>query len=262
MKAVIFNIQKFSIHDGPGIRTTVFFKGCHLKCKWCCNPESQSSVCNVDKEGALYGREYEVEEVVAEILKDKAFYDMSGGGATLSGGEVLLQADFARKLAERLHEEKVSVAIETSLAVPQEIREKMVDIVDYWIVDLKMHDEGKHLLWTGKGNDLVKTNLRNLIDRGSDVVVRIPVIPGFNDSLKDAGDFGMTLRGLGVSRVELLPFHQFGERKYDLLGMDYSMKGVPSLRSDDLGEYARIISDCGNVNRTGIQTGIDVLIGG
>lgn len=292
MKGMIFNIQKFSIHDGPGIRTTIFFKGCNLRCKWCANPESQcgSSQLTWDSQkcigcgrcadacpaharifnrnsaypitdtkkctlclkcseicpaGAIKteGTEYTEEEIIAEVLKDKAFYDTSGGGVTLSGGEIFLQKEFAVQLCRRLHQEGVSVAIETAAHVPAEVFSDFIKNVDFIFVDLKHYCREKHQQGTGVGNEQIIENIRMLPHTGLPFIVRIPVIPGFNDSLNDAHGFGRLLKELGIHQVQLLPFHQMGELKYTKLGKDYDFQGLPGLHREDLEPYKEVLKN-------------------
>ena len=280
----IFNIQKFSLHDGPGIRTTIFFKGCKLRCSWCANPESQqiNAQLTLDREkctgcgscadlcpsqarvmqdghplvsahactlcgkcmeacpaGAI-GRECSdltVEEVLAEALKDVAFYRQSGGGVTFSGGEPLLQQEFATALARSLHENGVSVAIETAAAVPAERFREFLREVDYVHIDLKHYDSARHRAGTGMGNEQILENICAVRDSGLPHLVRIPVIPGFNDALEDAEGFAKLLVSLGIKAVQLLPFHQMGEKKYSLLGREYAHAGQAQLHREDLEQY-------------------------
>lgn len=280
MKATLFNIQKFCLHDGPGIRSTVFFKGCNLRCKWCANPESQllqpqltldASACRGcgacacactsgarRMEGlpqvdcakcalcgacvqacpagaiALEGREYSLEQVLAEVIKDKAFYDHSGGGVTFSGGEVLLQMEFALELARRLHAEGVHVAAETAACVAPERFARFLDAMDYIFIDLKHHDTLRHREGTGLGNEQVLANIRIARDCGKPFKIRIPVIPGYNDSCADAEAFAHLLADMDIRTVQLLPFHQLGEKKYALLGKDYAYGQTAQLHREDL----------------------------
>ena len=285
MKGHIFNIQKFCLHDGPGIRTTVFFKGCNLRCKWCANPESQHmglqltldkgkctgcgacvavcpqsarameefpqvkedlcSRCGACVEAcpnrapAVEGRTMTVEQVLAEAEKDKVFYDHSGGGVTFSGGEVLLQLPFAIELSRRLRGKGIHVAAETAGAVPEEVFARFLKEVDYVLMDLKHYDPAAHEAGTGVGNEQILANLRLLKESGLPFLVRIPVIPGFNDSLADGVEFAKILRNFGIYKVQLLPFHRLGCHKYELLGIPYDYARTPSLQSGDLEEYSR-----------------------
>jgi len=292
MKATIFNIQKFSLHDGPGIRTTVFFKGCNLRCGWCCNPEGLlpdiqltfdaekcigcgecvkacavgartviggKSAHNAEKckicgacitaciYGSIssYGTEYTVDELVAELVKDKAFYQNSGGGVTLSGGEFLLQPDFASELCDALHKQNIHVAVETAAAVPTNILRKLMGKIDLWQVDFKHYDNAVHRAATGLGNEQIIENIKEIVKSGYDYLVRIPIVSGFNDTIDDAREFADILTALGVNRTELMPFHQMGERKYALLGMEYTFAHRDGLYKEDLTEYAQVFRDRG-----------------
>lgn len=293
VKGNIFNIQKFSLHDGSGIRTTVFFKGCPLSCKWCSNPESQAlnrqilwddkscnrckkctSVCSIkaigfcdddiSKESKMYinraicvscgecidsceqkalsfdSQDYEVEEVIEICKQDRAFYDESGGGVTISGGEPLVQFDFLMSLVKALKSENISVAIETTgYAEPSKIAE-ISPYIDEFLFDVKHYDSNKHKEYTGVSNERILENLKSLLKRNSNVLVRIPVIPDFNGSTRDAKSFAELFEKIGVNKVQLLPFHQFGEGKYDLVMKDYEMSGVKALYKEDLGLYVEV----------------------
>lgn len=286
MEGYLFNIQKFCLHDGPGIRTTVFFKGCNLRCRWCANPESQRQaaqltlraekctgcgacvpVCPVGarrlEKGKLAvdaqccsvcglcakecpaeaigveGKTMDMEQVLAEVMKDKVFYDRSGGGVTLSGGEVLLQRDFAVELARRLRQENIHVAVETAGAVASEAFSALLQETDYVLMDLKHYDSQAHRAGTGVGNEQILCNLRLLKESGVPFLVRIPVIPGFNDKYADAAAFARLLNELEIKKVQLLPFHRLGCHKYELLGWSYDYADTPSLRSEELERYGR-----------------------
>ncbi|MEA4965966.1 MAG: glycyl-radical enzyme activating protein [Oscillospiraceae bacterium] len=242
MNATLFNIQRFSIHDGPGIRTTVFFKGCNLRCQWCANPESQRMAVQPELgEEALRGRVWTLEEVVAAAARDEAFYRESGGGVTLSGGEPLLQAEFVCALCDALHARGISVAIETAADVPGETFDAVFSRLDCANIDLKHWDEERHRAGTGAGLARILQNLRRALAGSIPVTVRIPVIPGYNGSPEDAAQFGALLRSLGAQAVQILPFHQLGEKKYEQLGRAYAFRGVPQLHEADLEDYAAIL---------------------
>jgi pyruvate formate lyase activating enzyme len=244
----ILNIQKFSINDGPGIRTTVFFKGCPLQCRWCSNPESQNrfaSIADTIEDEAYCGKDYTVEQVMEEVRKDKPFYDQSGGGITLSGGEVLLQMEFARALCNAARAEGIHVAIETTgYAAPSKFLEFM-DYVDLILYDFKHYDRLIHYAKTGVYNDIILENLRRAVAVKKPVIARIPVIPGFNEDLPTARKMAQTLADMGIQEVHLLPFHQFGEKKYQRLGVTYEMAGVKQLHPEDLESYQKAFLDCG-----------------
>lgn len=239
----IFDIQKFSLHDGPGIRTVVFLKGCPMACAWCSNPGSQKLRVVRVADGlhpGTYGpdsRDYALDEVLATCLQDQPFYEESGGGVTLSGGEAMVQHRFASSLLRALREHGIHTAIETTGYASPAIFGRILGEVDLLIIDVKHWDRDEHRRWTGVGNDLPLQNLRTALATEKPVLVRIPVIPGVNASVADAAAFAALLAPMGVGEVQLLPFHQFGERKYELLGWDYAMAGVPALHEEDLGPY-------------------------
>ena len=245
MKARIFNIQRFSLHDGAGIRTNVFFQGCNLRCAWCANPESQA----VAAPGA---KEWGVEELAAELVKDKPFFDKSGGGVTLTGGEPLLQADFVVALCGRLHELGVRVAVETAACVPPDLFRRAVQSLDLFHIDLKHYEEDAHRRGTGAGLKLILENIRFALASGVPTVLRIPVIPGYNDSEADARGFARLMTELGAPEVHLLPFHQMGESKYEKLGMAYAFAGKKQLHEEDLAAFEAIL----------LEAGLKVQIGG
>lgn len=246
--APIFNIQHFSLHDGEGIRTTVFFQGCNLRCRWCANPESQP----MEPLPGETVQAYPVPELLKELLKDKAFYDTSGGGVTLSGGEPLLYPEYVADLCRALHQEGVRVTIETAANVPEHVFSSILSAVDCAYIDLKHFDNGAHIAGTGAGNARILANIALAVRSATETVVRIPVIPGYNDSLEDARAFADTLNPLGVRRVHVLPFHQFGESKYKRLNLPYAYDGVPQRHEEDLEAFAAAMR----------ESGLDVQIGG
>ncbi|MDR0710305.1 MAG: glycyl-radical enzyme activating protein [Spirochaetaceae bacterium] len=283
------NIQKFSLHDGPGIRTVVFFKGCPLSCRWCSNPETRQTTVSVlrdtakcvhclrcaevcpagaIKEGlsinhaactacgtcvrecpqkalSLNGRRYSPEETLRICLQDRPFYEESGGGVTLSGGEVLTQAAFARALLEALKREGIHTALETTGYARPGVFRHLTEAADLLLFDIKHYDRDRHFWGTGVYNDLILGNLRAALAAQKEVLPRLPIIPGFNGAPEDALGFSRLLESLGLKRAQLLPFHQFGEKKYEMLGLPYPMRGVPQLHREDLEEYRRIFTNCG-----------------
>lgn len=239
----LFNIQKFSINDGPGIRTTVFFKGCPLSCRWCSNPESQNrfaAVADAMEDEAYCGRPYTVSEVLQQVRKDRAFYDQSGGGMTLSGGEVLQQADFAMALADAARAEGIHVAAETTGYASSAVFHEFLRHVDLLLFDFKHWNAATHEAQTGVSNVPILANLRDAVAERKAVVARIPVIPGFNAEIEDGRQMALLLAQMGVREVHLLPFHQFGEKKYQQLGADYALAGCRQLHPEDLIEYRQI----------------------
>ena len=250
MTANIFDISKASYVDGPGIRTTVFFKGCNLKCAWCHNPESQSSEteilfyknrctgCGKCKEKCpnslekcdlcgkcvlfcphdareICGREYTVEEVLSEIVKDKEFYENSGGGVTFSGGECMLQIDFLEAILQKCKEEGIHTAVDTAGCVSFDKFERIFDYTDMFLYDVKIVDSEKHKKYVGVPNKLILENLKKLIALGKRIWIRVPVIAGINDTEEEILAIKKLARG--VEKIELLPYHSMGEHKYEAL---------------------------------------------
>ena len=265
MKAKIFEIKRFAVHDGDGIRTTVFFKGCPLKCVWCHNPEGLSaqaelayfvhkcihcgeclSVCatgaHMLEDGkhvfkrvnciacgkcaevclgnalAFYGKEYTVEELLPILLKDKDFYQNSGGGVTLSGGECLLYADFCAELLQRLKKNGIHTAVDTCGMISKSALDKVIPYTDVFLYDLKAFSDDVHQRCTGHGNGQILDNLTYLTERGAAVEIRIPLVPDFNDG--EADKIGHLLSGLNnLTKVRVLPYHDLAGSKYASLGI-------------------------------------------
>jgi pyruvate formate lyase activating enzyme len=292
----VFNIQRYSVHDGAGIRTLVFFKGCPLRCLWCCNPESQKSdpelgfiasrcvgdkACGapclsacpagairlseegrptIDREGCdacgrcaevcgqdalkVVGREMTVDQVVAEVEKDRPFYRRSGGGMTVGGGEPLAQYRFAAGLLEAARNAYVHTALETCGHAPWHHFEEVLRHVDLLQFDLKHMDPGRHRELTGQSNDLILGNLKRVLTVKSprDVIIRIPVVPGCNDSADNVAETAGFVAALGFRQMELVPYHRMGVAKYSQYGMAYPLEGREPLderRLDDLREIVR-----------------------
>lgn len=283
----VFNIQKFSVNDGPGIRTVVFFKGCPLHCRWCANPESQLAkvqlfhdekkcihcmhcidVCDYNaissNNGKIHisplactacgkcipecpgsalsreGYETTVEKVMYEVMQDEVFYEESGGGITLSGGELFMQWEFAVEILLAAKEKNLHTCVETTGFVKEEIFDRVISLVDHVFFDVKHYDSEKHKEGTGVDNTLILHNLAHAIALGKTVLPRIPVIPGYNNTIEDAYGFARVLKDAGAARVQLLPFHQFGENKYGLLDQEYAYSDVPALHREDLEEYRNV----------------------
>ncbi len=232
-KGRIFDIQKYSIHDGPGIRTIVFLKGCALRCRWCCNPEGQSyEIENMVFAGKdkLVGRDVTVREVMAEIKKDMPYYIRSGGGVTLSGGEALLQPAFATALLRACHEVGINTAIETTGFQRFDIIEEYLKHLDYVLMDIKHMNSDKHKAFTSQPNELILENARRIARSGVDLTIRVPVIAGFNDTKEEISAiaaFASTLPD--VRHLHLLPYHRMGEDKYKGLGREYTLSGIPPM---------------------------------
>jgi len=247
VEALIFNIQRYSIHDGGGIRTIVFFKGCPLRCPWCANPESQSFEIEIMKlkslcihcqpclnsvegcpSGALteQGKWMTVEEVLAEVLKDSVFYHTSGGGVTLSGGEVLSQGVFAKALLKQLKLLGIDTAIETTGFGDWEVLEGLADYTDVFLYDLKIIDPKQSKKIIGADSEIILSNLAKLIHKGCRVIPRVPLIPGFTMDEKNITAISVLAQKYGLMEIHLLPFHQYGSSKYESLGRDYALKDL------------------------------------
>ena len=230
IKGRIFNIQRFSIHDGPGIRTIVFFKGCYMRCAWCCNPESQSYDIQKMIEGGkekTVGRDVTVDEIMPEILADLPYYRRSGGGVTLSGGEVLAQADFAAALLRECKAAGLHTAIETAASLPYSEIEKLLPYLDLILMDVKLMNPEKHKEYTGISNERILENARALAECEVELIIRTPVIPGVNDTAEEISAISAFARSLGTVREHhLLPYHRLGSDKYQGLGRNYSMKEI------------------------------------
>ena len=295
----VTNIQKYSIHDGDGIRTTVFFKGCHLRCRWCHNPETQNfekelqvdvpkctgcgrcaAVCpegaiSISAEGkavtdrekcvvcgkcesaclgnyrTVVGRDYTVDELVKICMQDLMFYEQSGGGVTLSGGEVMaMDNDYILKLVKKLHREGVSVTIDTCGQAPYSNYEAILPYVDTWLYDVKVMDEEKHRRYMGMGNALILGNLTKLAAAGARIYIRIPVVKEVNGDAEsmDAIIAFLNDNGITPAQVNLLPYHSTGSHKYGKLGMEYMGEELSAPSDEEMEGFVRQWNDAGYGN--------------
>ena len=221
---IVFDIKRFAIHDGPGIRTTVFLKGCPLDCWWCHNPEGR----HADPESmegpggngipAAVGREMTVAEIMKEIERDVLFYDESGGGVTFSGGEPLLQADLLSALLADCRGRGLHTALDTTGYAAAEIISGIAPLVDLFLYDLKLMDDSEHRTYTGVSNAGILENLRTIVDAGRRVVIRFPLIPGINGGTDNLARTTAFLNDLNLNRIDLLPYHRIHRQKYERLG--------------------------------------------
>lgn len=255
-KGRIFNIQRFSIHDGPGIRTIVFFKGCYMRCAWCCNPESQKyDIETLSENGVLktVGKDVTVEELIPELLLDAPYYRRSGGGITLSGGEILAQPEFARDLLRACKEHGLHTAVESTANAPYEHIAEILPYLDLYLMDIKHLDSAKHKEYTTATNERILENAKKIANSGVELIIRTPVIPTFNDSAEEIraiSKFASTLNG--VKEHHLLPYHRLGQDKYSGLNREYSMKDILP-PTDEKMEYLKSVAE---------ESGLKVQIGG
>lgn len=293
--AVVTNIQRYSTHDGDGVRTTIFFKGCPLSCRWCHNPESQdfrkelffygnkckncggciprcSSGANGMEEGRLVydrskctacgsctdwciyearelaGVDYTVEQLVKEAKKDRMFYEQSGGGVTLSGGEVMSQdIEFLEPLCRALHREGLSIFIDTCGFAPYEKYEKILPYVDTFLYDIKAMDSAIHQEWTGVENGLILENLKKLSAAGANIYIRIPTIGGVN---ADEGFMQQVIaflkeNNIHPAQVNLLPYHNYGRNKYASLAKEYDDASMQVPTNEQMEQFKELFINNG-----------------
>ncbi len=293
LEGLVFDIQRFSVNDGPGIRTIVFLSGCPLRCQWCANPESQllrpvvmynelecihCGICvSACKHGAISpqnkgmidrtkcvgcgecsmacpagalimkGKRMTVEEVIKELKKDGTHYRRSGGGLTISGGEPLVQHEFTLELLKAAHAQGWNTAIETTAHADEEIIRKVLPHVDLSLTDVKSMDAKKHEYFTGVSNEKILKGVK-LISEITDIMVRVPVIPGVNEKKEDIlqiAEFAKTLNQGHLRGINLLPYHSMGENKYKMLGRDYKLHGLQMMNKDDINVLKESVEQTG-----------------
>lgn len=295
MSNLVTNIQGYSIHDGPGIRTVVFLKGCGLECQWCSNPECISphpevgfiktlctkcgkcaEICSagalVYEEGklphidrkrctgcgacsticsyqvfVLYGQPMNASEIFDAVNRDKMFYQASGGGVTVSGGEALLQPQLVCELFEKCHKAGIDTCIETSGYATKSSLRQVIPYTNYILFDLKHLNPEKHLQYTGKPNSLIISNARIAAESGVETLFRMPLIPGINDDLQNIKETADFLHRLGNNtlRIELMPYHRLGKGKYESLGKQYHLPELLSPEPQHLESVKKAFEDKG-----------------
>ncbi|MEX0986148.1 MAG: glycyl-radical enzyme activating protein [Bacteroidales bacterium] len=254
----IFDIKRFALHDGPGIRTTVFFKGCPLHCLWCHNPESHSTMPesyrtnrNVDgKEvsmARIYGKKVGSDALLGELMRDMVFFEESGGGVTLSGGEPLMQHDSVIRLLVELGKKGIHRAVDTSGYSSTEHLLMVAEHTDLFLYDLKIMDPLEHKKYTGVDNRLILENADILLKLGNRVVFRIPVIPGINDTDEELAAFKkfLTLRRKMFMEVNLLPYHRTGSGKYRRMDLEYEGEGIEEPSATKMNHLKTAFENCG-----------------
>lgn len=287
-RGLVFNVMRFAVHDGPGIRTTVFLKGCPLRCPWCHNPESQSvrpevvyfaercmrcgdcvRACpngalaldgdvHVDEKlcrrcgtcadtclaraREIAGEWVTVDDLLGRIERDRVFYEESGGGVTLSGGEPLQQAQFAERLLQSCRERGIHTVVDTCGYAPAASFQRVAEHVDLFLFDLKVIDGDQHREVTGVPNELILNNLRWLAEQNRPVIVRVPVIPGYTDSDANLSAISKFVRSLGLQRIDLLPYHHIAADKYRRLRLKYRMDGVAVPAPERMSAIAESLS--------------------
>lgn len=301
IRGVVFNIEKYHIHDGEGIRTNIFLKGCNLWCQWCCNPESQrlmpqvaihqnlckkcgfccKKMCKYDavhfddaglvridiekcrvcgacielcphEARELYGIEMSVADVMRKVEKDKAYYDMSGGGITITGGEPCLHPEFTRELVLAAKKRNIHTAVETAGALGWEQLWTALEPVDAVLLDVKYTTQEKFATISAVPLESVKENLGKLRDRGKYVRLRCPVIPGKNDDMDHIRNIGLLAKENGITDIDILPFHQLGRYKYDSLRYSYSLSSTPEMDKKTAALYQKKLQ----------KEGLHVTVGG
>lgn len=299
-KGLVSDIQKFSIHDGPGIRTVVFLKGCPLKCLWCSNPETQKKepeimfskelclkcqrcvdICDINairknnfsaeridrdlcigcgkcvevcpsRALNLRGKWMTVDEVILEVEKDIQFYRSSGGGITVSGGEPFSQIRFLEKLLKECKKRNIHTAIETTGFSKWEEIDRVLDYVDLFLYDIKIINTGEHFSATAVSNEIIIDNLEKLVKRKMNVIIRMPLIPKLTAQKENVTEIAELAKKLGISEMHILPYHNFGERKYKKLGKEYLLHDLEILKEDQVEEFRSLI----------IGYGLEVSVGG
>ncbi|MEE4607479.1 MAG: glycyl-radical enzyme activating protein [Desulfobacteraceae bacterium] len=255
---IVFKIKKYALHDGPGIRTAVFLKGCPLRCRWCHNPEGQrfepepmpfsTTGGNGGGPTEMVGRRWAVPALVGEIEKDRIFYDESGGGATFSGGEPLAQPEFLDALLDECRRREVHTAVDTSGYAPPEVVRTVLAKADLVLYDLKLMDDVAHRRCTGVGNRRILENLATLAGLGPEIVIRLPLVPGINDDEAQVRRMAEFVGGLErIHRIDLLPFHPIADGKYRRLKMENQMAGVKSPTRQDVEKLAALFAAAGLV---------------
>ena len=294
------DMKRFAVHDGPGVRTTLFLKGCPLKCIWCHNPESISpnlqlafyehrctscgycaescrqnvhafqngihslklsecNFCGICEKMCpafalkIYGKKISLDDAVETVMEDVVFYEGTGGGVTISGGEPLIQKDFTIAFLKKLKENGIHTALDTCAFVPQKSLEDAISVTDLFLVDFKHADPARHLNLTGQTNDLIKNNLQFLSDNNANIEIRIPFVPGCNDDDNNMEQTGAFLGNLNIQEVKLLPYHSLARSKYSALNMPDTMPETEPPTGEKIKRAAEILRTYGLNAKSGLE---------
>jgi pyruvate formate lyase activating enzyme len=261
---IIFDIKRFSVNDGPGIRTTVFFKGCPLTCWWCHNPEGRS--CDIESVAVVrkldgkefmkrdaVGKRVTVEEVLRELEKETVFHETSGGGVTFSGGEPLFQPDFLASLASECRSRNIHTCLDTSGYCDPKLFRSFIPMFDLFLFDIKILDRQKHIQYMGCPNDNILENLLQLDRSGCNYIVRVPLIPGVNDDRESIGSLRDYLQQLDyrLKEIHFLPYHAMAKQKLKNLGMEDKMVNAGHVNESELHKLVTEFEQAGYKVRTG-----------
>ena len=249
MTGYIFDIKKFAIHDGPGIRTTIFLKGCPLRCWWCHNPESIKKISesgNCEEKNNSLTKKYSIDETLSIIKKDLVFYDESGGGVTFSGGEPLIQIDFLDEMLKTCKKNDLSTVVDTCGYVSTDSFKRIYKNTDLFLFDLKLFDDELHKKYTGVSNKLIKENLEYLSSINAIVIIRIPLIPDITDTEENLSAISNYLLGFNnIARIDLLPYNKLAEDKYRRLNKESKLGNVDTQSDNKLAEIKDFVKSFG-----------------
>lgn len=245
-KGRIFDIQRYSIHDGPGIRTIVFVKGCIFRCKWCCNPESQRyeiETMRTDGKDKVIGEDITAKEVLDIVEKDRPYYYRSGGGLTMSGGEILLQPDFVSSVLRGAKERGINTAVESMAGTSYENIEKILPYLDYYLMDIKHMNSEKHKEFIGAGNERVLENAMRVAKSGqTELIIRVPVVPSFNCTTEEIKEIALFAQRLpNVTKIHLLPYHRMGTDKYEGLKRVYQLTDIVPPSAEEMKRLKSVV---------------------
>ena len=256
MEGYIFDIKRYAIHDGPGIRTTIFFQGCNLRCRWCHNPESQlfkecyivtkrqiSEV--VFKENKKVGELISTKALIEKIASDSIFHEESGGGVTFSGGEPMAQPEFLFEILKECKKRNIHTCVDTAGSLKTPNLDEICKFTDLFLFDLKTANEEIFKKYIGHGFELVFQNLQRIKNNGNQVLIRIPIIPTINDNETELEEICDRLNNLNIDKIELMPYHRTGSDKYNRLGREYEMAGHKSLTNADILPLKKYLSNKG-----------------